>query len=462
MVAFLESFMPTLPLPVTLDLHVSVRVLGFALGLALTTAVTFGLAPAFRSTRVDLAAALHGQHSTPDRRRLRLRHVLVGAQVALSLVLLVTTGLFLRALQHAAGAETGYDGARVRVFTLNTSLAGHVNQRAVTLADRLLDRIGRIDGVEAVATSRMIPLQGGRLGLGALRVPGYASPRGNEVFDADWDVISPGFFATLRVPVISGRAFTNEDHEGRPFVAVVNESFAARAWPGREPIGQVVYQATARDRFDRPVTIVGVARNARYRTAGEAPAPFIYVPLAQQPMTEMNIYVREAPARQVSVDVARVIAEVAPSLPIITSQTFEDAAGIGLLPQRLAAWIGGGVGSVGLLLTALGLYGLMAFHAGQRTREVALRMALGATPAQVRTLLMRQGGSVGVIGAVVGMGLAGGAGIGMQRLLVGVQPFDGMAFGAATGLLGAVLVSAVWLPARRAAAVDPAAALRAE
>jgi predicted permease len=462
MVAFLESFMPALPVPVRLDLRLDARVLSFSLGLALVTAVTFGLAPAFRSTRVDIAAALHGQHSTPDRRRLRLRHVLVGGQVALSLALLVTTGLFLRALQTAAGADTGYEGARVRVFTVNTSLGGHVDRQAAALADRLLDRIGRIGGVEAVATSRMIPLQGGRLGLGALRVPGYASPRGNEVFDADWDVISPGFFGTLGVPLVNGRGFTADDRDGRPFVAIVNESFAARAWPGREAIGQVVYQATARNRFDRRISVVGVARNASYRAVGETPVPFIYVPLAQQPMTEMNVYVREAPGRQVSADVTRAIAEVEPNLPIITSQTFEEAAGIGLLPQRLAAWIAGGVGLVGLLLTALGLYGLMAFHAGQRTREVALRMALGATPAQVRALLLRLGGWVGLIGGVAGTALAGAVGVAAQGWLVGVRPFDAVAFGAALAVLATVLAAASWLPARRAAASDPASALRAE
>ncbi len=176
MVAFLQSFKPTLPVPIAVELAVDVRLLGFAFTIALVTSLLFGLAPALRATRLDIVTALHGQHSTPDRRRVQLRHVLVGAQVAMSLVLLVTTGLFLRTLQSAANADTGYDGERVRVFTVNTSLAGHRDQKAVALANRLLTRIGGINGVEAVAASRMIPLQGGRLGLGALRVPGYASP----------------------------------------------------------------------------------------------------------------------------------------------------------------------------------------------------------------------------------------------------------------------------------------------
>ncbi len=462
MTSFLHSFMPAMPIPVVVDLHVDARVLAFALGLALVTAITFGLTPAFRATRVDIVTMLHGQHATPDRKRMRLRHVLVAAQVALSLVLLVTTGVFLQSLRRAASAETGYDGRRVRVFTVNTSLAGHVGLQSAALAERLLDRIGRIDGVEAVATSRMIPLQGGRLGMGALRVPGYASPRGDELFDADWDVVSTAYFATLGVPIVAGRAFTADDRDGRPYVAIVNEAFVAAAWPGREAIGQVIEQATARNRFDRPLTVVGVARNANYRRAGESPVPFIYVPHAQQQQTEMNLYVREAPGRQVSADVSRTIAEVEPNLPIITSQSFEEAAGIGLLPQRIAASIASGVGVTGLLLAGLGLYGLMAFHSAQRTREVAVRMALGATAAQVRRLLLGQAASIVLGGAALGGVLSAGAAMSVRRLVPGVQPLDGLTVAMAAAVLAAVLLTAAWLPVRRAADADPAAALRAE
>lgn len=463
MVAFLQSFMPTLPVPIAVELAVDVRLLGFAFTIALVTSLLFGLAPALRAARLDIVTALHGQHGTPDRRRVQLRHVLVGAQVAMSLVLLVTTGLFLRTLQSAANADTGYDGERVRVFTVNTSLAGHRDQQAVALADRLLTRIGGINGVEAVASSRMIPLQGGRLGLGALRVPGYASPRGDEVFEADWDVVSHNFFATLGVPLRAGRGFTPEDRARRPYVAIVNESFAARAWPGGEAVGEVIYQAARRDVFDRRLTIVCVAGNANYRRAGELPVPFIYVPLAQQPMTELNLYVREARGRQVSADVTRAIAEVNANLPVITSQSFEEATAIGLLPQRLAAAIAGAVGAVGVLLSALGLYGLMAFQALQRTREVAIRgMALGATAGQVRGLLLRQAAGVAAAGGSAGILLTAGAAIGVRRLLEGVQPLDGVAFGVAAGMLGLVLLAASWLPARRAAATNPASALRAE
>ena len=238
LVAFLQSFIPALPIPIVVDLAVDVRLLAFASSVALVTSVAFGLAPALRATRLDIATALHGQHSTLDRHRMQFRHVLVAAQVALALVLLVTTGLFLRALQTAAGTDTGYDGRRVRVFSVNTSLAGHRDQQAAALIDRLLQRIERIDGVEAVAASRMIPLQGGRLGLGALRVPGYQSPRGDALFDADWDVVSPSFFPTLGVPLLAGRGFSAADRTGTAYVAIVN--------------GSIRHTRVARPRGDRP------------------------------------------------------------------------------------------------------------------------------------------------------------------------------------------------------------------
>lgn len=442
MVAFVESFMPTLPVPVTVDLAVDVRVFAFALGLALVAALAFGLAPALRATRLDIVTALHGQHATADGRRQRLRHLLVSAQVALSLVLLVTTGLLVRALEQAGTIATGYHGEHVRIFTVDTALAGARDGDAVRLADRLFARIGAIGGVEAVASSFVIPLQGSRLGLGGLKVPGYTSPRGDEQFPADWNVVSPAFFDTLGMHLAAGRGFTDADRTGRPYVAIVNEVFAARAWPGREAVGQVVYQGTARDVYDRALTIVGVVRAAKYGSLGEGPTPFIYVPLAQQPMTELNLMVRSAPGRQVWDDVTRAVAEVEPALPVITSTSFDEATSLGLLPQRLAATIAGGVGAVGALLSALGLYGLMAFHVVQRTREIAVRLALGATARQVRAHLLWQGARVGLAGAGVGVLLAGGAAMGVRGLLLGAPPLDAWAFGSAIGGLGVVLVAA--------------------
>ena len=462
MVRAMLTSIPTPPFPLHVDLEVNVRMLAFATATALVTGLLFGLAPALRATRVDLAPSLHGQHSTSDRRRFHLRHLLVGAQVALSLVLLVTTGLFVRALQSAATTDTGYDTSDIRVFTLDTVLAGYRDQRAVTLVNTLVERTEALSGVSSVATSRVIPLQGGGLGLGALRIPGYNSPDGDERMRADWDVVSPGYFKTLGVSLTAGRGFTDADRFGQPYVAVVNETFAARAWPGREAVGQVIYQAGRRDVFDRTLTVVGVASNARYRTIGEAPRAFIYVPLAQQPMTEVNLYVKHAPGRQLVEEVTQLVASLDPALPVVGTIALDEAAGIGLVPQQLAAAVAGGVGAVGLLLTALGLYGLMTFQAVQRTREIAVRMALGATRGRVLSMMLMQGAAVAAAGSAAGMLLAGGAAMAVRGFLVGIQPLDAVSFVAAAVVLGVVLLAACVIPARRAAAANPAAALRAE
>ena len=458
-----HGFVPALPVPISVSPAIDLRVVAFALAATGATAIVFGLVPARQATALRLAATLHGQHATGDRRGLRLRLALVGGQVALSVVLLVTTGLLVRTLASAARIDTGYDGARVRVVSVETSMAGYQGPAAAAVADRLLASLAALDGVEAVATSRMIPLQGGTLGLGRLRVPGYVSAQGDETFRADWDVVSPGYFDVLGVPVQSGRAFTGVDRDGAPLVAVVNETFARQAWPGREAVGQVVLQQTGRTPdTERPLTVVGVARDAQYRTVGESPRPFIYVPLAQQPMTELHLYVRQAPGRTLGEAIARALAAAEPGLPVLLHQSFDEAVGIGLVPQRFAAAVAGAVGGIGLLLTAIGLYGLMAVQVARRGRELAIRMALGASAGQVRRMVLRQAAAVGGSGALTGGLLAWATARAMSNLLIGVTSFDVMTFAATAVVLAGTLAAAAWGPARRAASVDPATTLRSE
>ncbi|MEW6320832.1 MAG: ABC transporter permease [Acidobacteriota bacterium] len=459
----LEAAIPSLPVPLMLDLQVNWRVLVFAFSSAAATGLAFGLAPARQALRVDLAPALHGHGATADRQRLSLRQVLVTGQVALSLLLLVATGLFLRTLQQASTIPPGFDPAGVEVVTLDTALAGHRGQATVALVEGLLARVRALPGVEGAATSRMIPLQGGGLSLGGLRVPGTTSPGGDDVWSADWDVVSPEYFATLRLPVVEGRAFTADDRDGGPLVAIVNETFAARAWPGRSAVGQRLWQTRGRDRSqDRPVEVIGVARDGKYRSLGESPRNFVYVPLGQHPMTEVNLYVRLREARDVGDDLRALVREADPNLPVLQHVSLEEAIGIGLLPQRLAAAVSGAVGVVGLLLAAIGLYGVTAFAVAQRTREIAVRMALGATRARVLRLVFARGLWLTAAGLLVGLGLAAGTGSLARSLLVGVSPLDGVAFGAAAGLLTIVAALATWVPANRASRLDPARALRAE
>lgn len=462
LVSLLEGFRPALPFDLNLHLAVNLRVVLFAMGIALATALTFGLAPARQALRGDVAPALHGVNATVDRRRFRLRHGLVVAQVALSLMLVVTAVLFLRTLRNAASVDPGFTTANIQLASLDVGLSGFREQRAVDLIERMQARVAGISGVTSVAAGRMIPLQGGSLGLGRIRIPGrQAGPEGSDVLDADWNVVSPEYFETIGMRVVEGRGLLATDRADAPMAAVVNETFARTAWPGQPAIGQRFMQQT-RDSGERPVEVVGVVVDAKYRYVTDPPTPFVFVPLAQQPMTDMTLFVRHAEGRQVAQEIRAAVAQVESSVPVMFLQSFEDAAAIGLVPQRVAAWIAGGVGTMGVFLAALGLYGLMAFLVTQRTREIAIRMALGASTVDVHSMVMKQAAWLGASGGIIGLLLAAAVGTLMQSLLVGVPPADPVSFGFTAALFAVVLAAACWSPARRASRTDPAVALRAE
>ena len=461
LVSLLAGSLPALPFTLNLNFVVNIRVMLFAFGIALVTGVSFGLAPARHALGSDLAPMLHGAYATADRRRFRLRNSLVAAQVALSLMLVVTALLFLRSLEKAATTDPGFTTANIQIASVDVSISGYHDQQAVALADRFVERLRGIAGVESVAHARMVPLQGSGFGLGSLRVEGAKGSRDDGRFEADWDVVSPGYFETIEMPVIEGRSFTVVDRDGAPFVAIVNETFARQAWPGQAAIGKTMMQRMSGDE-ERPLQVVGVARDAKYRYISSANAPFIYVPMAQQPQPTIEFYVRHGSGRDVAREIRSAMAQVEPNVPIVMLQSFNDAAAIGLLPQKLAAWVAGTVGSVGIFLAALGLYGLMAFLVAQRTREIAIRMALGASHRDMRAMILKQAGTLGAIGALIGLALAAGIGTLAQSMLVGVAPIDPVSFGATALLFVIVLAVAAWTPATRAASTDPATALRAE
>jgi len=451
------------PLPVVLNLHpaVNARIVAFTVGLSLVSAVIFGLAPARHALGADIAPLLHGGTSTPDRRRGRLRQALVVVEVALSLMLVVTAGLFVRTLQAAAAIDPGFTTRDVLLASVEVALSGYRDEAAVDLVGRFERRLGALPGVSAVAAARMIPLQGSGFGLGELRVPGYRGPDGDDRVDADWDVVTPAYFDTIGMRLVDGRGFSGAERRDQPRVAIVNEAFATAAWPGRPAIGQRLLHREAGDR-EVPIEVVGVAADAKYRYISDAPRPFIYVPMAQHPVSDVTLFVRHLPGQSPSRAVRAALAEVEPTVPAMFVQAFDEAAGIGLMPQRLTAWVAGSVGTAGLVLAAFGLYALMAFVVTARTRDLAIRLALGATPADVRAMVVREATVLGGLGAALGLLLAAGVGTLLASLLVGVAVVDMPSYAGGVALFLAVLTLASWLPARRAAATDPSAALRAE
>jgi predicted permease len=333
----------------------------------------------------------------------------------------------------------------------------------VRVVDTLSDRFRAVPGVTAVAAARMVPLFSGRLGLGRLRVPGYVGPDGSDGVSADWDSVSAGYFDTLEMPILRGRAFDARDRDGATRVAIINETMAAQLWPGQDPIGrQMLHEAGPPGTPERPLEIIGVVRDARHGSLSDVRRNFIFVPLAQQFLSEVTFFVRHAGTTSRLAELRQAVVALDPNLPVIHTHTFEQATTLALLPQRLAAWIAGTVGTIGLLLAALGLYGLTAFSVAQRGREIAVRVALGATRQSVVSLVLRQSGRLAALGTAIGLALAVGISQLLTSLLVGIGAVDPLAFGIATILMTGVLVVATWAPARRAAATDPMRALRAE
>lgn len=462
LVTLLSSFRPELPFPIALELRVDPRVQAFAFALAALASIAFALLPALQTTRVDVARALHGTTASADRTRAWLRQGLVVAQVAAALVLLVAAGLFLRSLQEAAQVDIGFNPRGVDTLQIDTSIAGYATDAdGVRAVDALLERFRALPGVTDAAASRMVPLQGGGLGLGGLRAPGYQGADGSGSINADWDTVSAGYFETLQMEIVRGRSFGPQDRAGAPFVAVVNENFAALVWPGQDPVGQTLFQQMGSG-APRGLQVVGVARNGRYRTVSDASRLFIYVPLAQQYMASVTFYVRRDGEDSRINDLRRAVAAFDPMLPVIGGETLEQATALTLLPQRVAAWIAGSVGTIGLALAALGLYGLMAFSVSQRRRELAIRLAVGASPRGVLLLVLRRAAVLALVGVTLGLALAAAVSTVLRSLLIGLAPVDPLAFGGALALLAAVMLAAAWVPARRASRMNPVGALRAE
>jgi predicted permease len=464
MTQVLVSFLPETPFPLAMDFALDWRVLVFATSLALVTGLVTGLVPALASTRASLVPDLKHDSAGPGRHR--LRHGFVAVQMGLSLVLIVSSALFLRAFQAAIDVKPGFDIDPIDVVSLDYSVRGYSDDRTIAATEEIRSRLAALPGVARAAVAAVVPLGGDGLGLGLLRLPGaIETVRDNT----DWNVVSPEFFDTMSLPIVRGRAFTSADRAGAPDVAIVNETMARRLWPGADAIGQRLENGDfrpGRERLDHTYTIVGVARDAKYRWLGDGPRSFIYVPLAQQPWRTPNFLLRRdaglAPRASVAATIRRVLKDVDPNLPLVRVTTLREVADVGLLPQRLAASVAGSLGTVALLLAAIGLYGVTAFTVARRGREIGLRVALGATPGRVTSLIVGQalkltaiGGSVGLVAAIVLARL-------ISDLLFGISPLDPIAFGATVAALVLITIVASYVPARRATQINPVVALKTE
>jgi predicted permease len=448
-----------IPIPLSLDLTPDYRVLSFTLAITLLTGFVFGLAPALRASRADVVTALKTDAPALrlGGRRFSLHGALVIGQVSLSTLLLVGALLFLRTLRAAATIDPGFRTDHMLLLDISPRPGeeGKVDAEQVALTAR--DRIAAIPGVTAVTWASNVPLglDAGRRGL---QVEGYRRREGEDM-EFYYSVVGPRYFETMEVPLVRGRGFTDADRPGAPAVVIVNEAFAKRFWGDADPIGKRI----SRNGENGPwMEVVGLARDGKYVSITESTRPFVYYPQLQMP-DGITLHVRTSgdPHRLVTAT-SRAVAAAAPTWLIERPRTLEEHIGASLLPQRIAAGLLGAFGLVALLLAAVGLYGVVAFAVAQRTREIGIRVALGAQGGEVLGLMLRQGMTLAGIGLLVGVPLAFAVARLVSRFLVGTGAADPVVFVGAAGLLAFVTLLASYVPARRASKVDPMAALRSQ
>jgi predicted permease len=460
MTSLLVSLLPTLPFPLDVSLALDRPAIVFTMGLALVAALLSGLVPALQASKSDVVSALKDDAQAAG--RLRLRHAFVVAQVALSILLVVVAGLFARALQRAGSMDPGFDPHGVELASLDLGVAGYTDITGPLFARELLDRIRRLPRVQAATIAAVLPGGFEGIGLGGVGVPGARSSNGEPFVDAVWNIVEPGYFETLRMPLVAGRDFSAADRNGTQPVAIIGEGVARRFWPGQDAVGRFMLQQSGRS--SRTLLVVGVAPDPKYGSLVDGTTGrYVYVPLQQQYLRGSTLIVaRTADLHRIAGEIRAVVASMNPDLPIVTAQTAEDYSALSLVPQRVAVSISGSLGFVGLLLAAIGIYGVTAYAVTRRTREIGIRIAMGAARVDVLGMVLGQGMSLVVIGAAIGLMLAAGASRVLATLLFGIPRLDPVAFGGAATLFAAIGLAACYVPAWRATKIDPLAALRCE
>ena len=442
-----------------LDLSLDWRVLTFTCAVTLVTGVLFGLVPALQATRPELTAALKDDVGGAGHglRRFSLRGALVVAQLSLSLVLLIGAGLCLRSLRRAVAFDPGFAAQNILLASLETNGAGLAKAQGQAFYQQTLERIGNLPGVRAATLTRVVPVSGGGQRRG-IDIAGY-QPRPNEDTETNTNVVGPDYFSTMEIPVVHGRAFGAQDVEGAPPVVVVNEEFARRYFPGRAAVGQRL-----RWNANSPyMEIVGVARNAKYRSLREQPLPFIYIPLAQEYQRGMTLVVRTSgdPAA-LAAAVRNVVRALNKNVPVFAVTTMSEHIGAALAADKMIAALLSLFGGAALLLAAVGIYAVVAYSVAQRTHEIGIRMALGAQAGDIARLIVGQGLALILAGTGLGLALALALTRVLASLLFDVSVTDPLTFAAVALLLACIALLACYIPARRAMKVDPMIALRHE
>ena len=445
-------------IPPAVSLGVTSRVFLFTLAVAVGSGLLFGFAPVLQTVRRNTVDALRdeGGAVASGASATRMRSMFVVAQVALSLMLLVGAGLFVRTLKNATSVDLGYDVDRVLLADINMDVRGYSQDAGQAAYAQLLERVSAMPGVDAAGAARVSVLGGGARTISVSTDGRPVANDNSNGMDVRANVISDRYLDAMGIRLASGRNFLPSDAKGAPRVSIISTSLAAKLFPGVDPLGRTVMVG------NDPLQVIGIAPDTVYRSAIEQNAPpFLYVPLAQNYESGITLHVRVAgdPKAQIA-PLRRVLHDLDPQLvlgrPRVLREDFERSIG----DQRMMATLVGLFGAVALLLAAIGLYGVMAHLAGQRTTEIGIRLALGARPSSILRLMLSDGLRLVAFGSVLGfIGAFAGARY-VQNQLFGVQPTDPVTFAAVCVTLLVVATAACLIPARRAMRIDPALALR--
>jgi predicted permease len=453
-----------LPIPLAFDLRIDGRVLAFTLGATFIAALLAGLAPALQATKPSLVADLRGEvtGSQAAGRRWTLRDALVAGQMAITALLLVIAALLTRSFIAAQRTNPGFAVNRLAIVSTDTSMLKLTADQSQRFYQSAIDKVSAIPGVESAALATRVPMQ-----LNAnnweIWVPGRHRP-GEHGDAVEVTIVSPEYFKTMGVGIVEGRGFTNADRPDTPRVAIVNETLARRVWPGQSAIGRIFH---TRGGEGPPFQIVGVSADHKVKTLSELPTPFLQIPRAQRPGPYSAIVARtRGDANALLRDMRRELLALDPNVVFVENQTMEMQVDATLFPMRASAWLVSGVGLVAMLLAAIGLYGVIAYSVARRTKEIGIRVALGARPGAVVRLVMRQGLVVAVAGLLAGGAVTAVVAFLAARMISGVlyrvSPGDPFSWGGAAVILLTVSAFANLIPAWRASHVDPSEALRIE
>ncbi len=463
---------PTNALPITPQFSIDLRVLLFTLGLSLLAGVVFGLAPALRASKPALIPALKDDAAAffERTRMFTLRNLLVVTQVALSVVLLIAAGLFLRSLQQAQTIDPGFDADKIVGLPLNINLLRYTKAQGREFYRQVTERVEAIPGVESASVARIAAVSGnssvrsllieGRAGSDNQFRSDNSGPVAENNESVSANVIGPKYFQTMGIALMQGRDFNTQDTEDHPPVVIVNEAFVRRHFPNEDALGK-------RLSFNGPKgpwrEIVGVVRTSKYRSLGEAPTPLVYTALQQNHETGMVLHVRtRVDPSSVAGAIRNEVQSLERNLPLGNPELMSERVTNSLYAARMGAILLAVFGGLALLLASIGLYGVMSFAVARRTRELGIRVALGAQPGDVFRLVLMQGMTLVIAGLVLGIGVAMAVTRLLASFLYGVSTTDALTFTAIPALLTLVALLACYLPARRATKVEPLVALRYE